>query len=320
MISVVLNDCRRTWAQKERYMLMVILMGVVVALAFYLNQNQEPHVRIGVINEETKNLPKQKGVEWAPLKNQPSTSQLIMGEYDALLQWHNQEYQLTTLQGKQKNQSLSELLQGYTRQLQEKKIGTASRIIGYLLLFLMMMSLTNLAVLSEDKERKIFKRLATTPTSFGKIIVGHSFFSILSIFIPVMLIIYGEKWFFGTDIGLNFGQYSVLILLITFFATGFSIFLISLFAKGDQANMTGSLILVVTTLLSGSFFSLNSQRKWLDLVIQVLPQKQFLDLTAALENGKSAQVIVMPILYLLLASCFFFCLGIYLIRKDTRQN
>lgn len=91
----------------------------------------------------------------------------------------------------------------------------------------------------------------------------------------------------GFNIGLSLFQYFLLFIIIEFLGISIGLLLHTLLNKGDNANMLGTSIIVLTTVLAGSFYSFSKKGTFLDTVIKVLPQKQILDYASNITNGNT---------------------------------
>ena len=80
--------------------------------------------------------------------------------------------------------------------------------------------------------------------------------------------------------------------------------------------MIGSMLLVITSLVSGSFFSLANDTSWWEAITKVLPQKQFLHLVEAISQGEKYPENGLKILYLVVLSGIFLMLAI---KKNQKQ-
>ncbi len=89
----------------------------------------------------------------------------------------------------------------------------------------------------------------------------------------------------GINIGLSLVHYAILLTLIITFGISFSMLIHTLVEGEDTANMIGSSLVILTTLLSGSFGAVQSSHPFLQQLGRFLPQKSFLDLAIGIEEG-----------------------------------
>ena len=93
----------------------------------------------------------------------------------------------------------------------------------------------------------------------------------------------------GIDIGFSLPVYAGLIGILALLSTAFALFLNSFFDVADTANMLGSAIIILTSILAGSFYSLSKEASLLDKFLLLLPQKDFINFVNALEKGSLSQ-------------------------------
>ena len=148
--------------------------------------------------------------------------------------------------------------------------------------------------LSEDLKLKKIERIVTSPVSFGKYLLSHFVSTFTVIFVPVFSTLLVMKAGLGFNIGLSLGQYAVLLGILCSFGTAFALLINSLVKGADTANMMGSSIVVLTTILSGSFYSIEKGNTVMEKVLWISPQKVFLSLVQGLESGKEISALLPP--------------------------
>jgi len=114
-----------------------------------------------------------------------------------------------------------------------------------------------------------------------------------------MAMLFITKFILRLDIGLGLLNYLFLISMLCALSSSFTIFASALFKKSETANMAVSSIVVLTSILAGSFYSFDKDNKLLEYIITVLPQKSFLSISNLLEQGKGI--------------CHWFGYGLYII-------
>lgn len=318
MKTTIKNDCRRAWENKARILVMFALMIVVLGVAIFMSGHSKETLRIGFVGEPNEWTVSSEALDVTYLKAVPLTSELIKGTYDAVVQKEEGHLTVQTIKNEALQVKLEQLLAGTAENetTLTASRGVGSMIIGYLLMFLLMASLTNMFTFSEDKEKHLLERITTTPTSLMQVLLGHTVFSFTLLFLPLLCMIVGAKFIFQVDIGFGLFEYLYLFGFICLFATAFSLFMASLFNDSDRSNMLGSILVIITTMLSGSFFSFKDGNKWLDSLIQFLPQKRYLDIVTNLENGASMTTMVTNISYLLIFTIILFLFALLKTRKD----
>lgn len=194
--------------------------------------------------------------------------------------------------------------------------GIGTTIIGYLLAFILLQDVLFMFTLAEDIELKQIERIAAAPIFFIKYLLSNFIFNFLIVFLPAFLILVVMKDIFGYNIGFSLLEYAGLLGLIVSFGIAFAMLINSIVKVSDTANMMGSSIVVLTTILSGSFYSFENGNKILEKAIWIFPQKDFLSFAQGLENGKAISAILPQLVYVIIISLVFFIFSIIKIKKD----
>ena len=321
MIAMFKNDWARTWQNKARLCVMLGLILVSIFLAVFVSSKGNFSTKIGVIGGAKQEIASDT-VKIVPLSKEPKKSALALGTYDAVVDMRGEKPVISTFKGAEYKKELMNYFKDpqSIKAVQKNEDGIGSKIISYMLMFLLMFSVTNMLLFSEDKEKHIMERITTTPISFTKLFANYSLFAWLVLFIPNLLIIAGISFLGLTDIGLSLMNYTILIGVITLFATAFAVCNASFFQVADTASMLGSMIMMITTLLSGSFFSLDNGNKFFNDLIHWLPQKQFLALVKNIEAGQSYGDNFQRLFYLIGISAVLMIIAIVKTRKEYVRN
>lgn len=321
MIAMFRNDWARTWQNKARLFVMLGLILISILLAVFVSGKGNFSTKIGLIGGSEQEIVSDM-VKIDRLSQEPEASALALGTYDAIVDMRSGTPVITTFKGEEYKKELMKYFKNpqSIRDNQKNEGGIGSKIIGYMLMFVLMSSVTNMLLFSEDKEKHIMERIITTPVSFFKLFANYSLFSWLLLFIPNSLILASISLLGFTDIGFSVSNYFILIGLIACFGVSFAICNASFFQVADTATMLGSMIMMITTILSGSFFSLDNGNKFFNHLIHWLPQKQFLELVKNIEAGQSYGDNFQRVLYLIGISAVLMIVAIFKTRKEYVRN
>ena len=199
----------------------------------------------------------------------------------------------------------------------KKRLGMGASIFGFLLMFILMQGMTWMYLFAEDKEKRQIGCIAASPVPFTGYLCAHSVFSFAFMLVPAVVILYLIKWILHVDIGFGFSQYVLLLSLLCSFSTALALFLNALIRKSDSANMAGSAIVVLTSVLSGSFYSFEKGNAVLEAVIKVLPQKSLLALANGMETGAAFHALAPHAGYVLILTIALLALAV---SKTRREN
>ncbi|MFT9056002.1 MAG: hypothetical protein ABF449_05160 [Ethanoligenens sp.] len=113
-------------------------------------------------------------------------------------------------------------------------------------------------------------------------------------------------------------QYALVYLCVALFGIPLALWFISVFQNGDDATLFGNSILILSTVLSGAFFSVNNNSKIFKALISCLPQRQILNFVDYLHNGTAASQ-PYPVLYILAAGILLFGMAAVNLRFQTHK-
>lgn len=311
MRELLRNHWVRALEKKVRLLMMVGLIVVAFCLALFLNNQQQAAMNIAAVGDVPSMMPPDT-VKMTELNTAPPQSELALGTYDAVVDFSEEPPTITTFKNQEVKAQLQAMLSGESEVATSTKaqMSTASRILGYILMFLLMAGVTNTFIFTEDKEQHLMERMIASGLSQGKLFLSYVLFLFSLLFVPSFLIFACASQLFFIDLGLPLASYVWLLGIICLLGTSFALCNAAFFKEGDQASMIGSMILVITSLVSGSFFSLSSESSWWNDIINVLPQKQFLQLVEHTSNGESFSSNYLPVIYLLAISGIFLTIAI----------
>lgn len=318
MMVFIKNLWYRTWSNKSRFFVTIGLIIASVALALFVVSHSKFTTKIAIIGEENQIQQTSSELKITYLDKRPDNADLANGTFDAVVTAEDGKLKVNTFKSKKYRQQLENALQGTQKNtgFTEKRQKTGSKILSYMLMFLLMSSVSNAFLFSEDKEKHQLERVVSSPLSFSKLIISYTFFSMLNLFLPAFLLITLLHLLFNVQVGFSLANYAVLLGLITLFGVAFSFCNAAFFKEAEQANMAGSFIMVITTLLSGSFFTLDSGNGLFNRLTKFLPQKQFLDIVNSVANGRSYSSNVFHLSFLIGISLILLMMAIIKVRRN----
>lgn len=292
MSAILLNNQRRLQTKLGQFILIFILTGVSIGVALYLGDQPTIVGRFAVVGKMSLPEKQDDRFKLLPVAEKPSQAELMMGKYDGYLTKDaTGAIKISAPKQAKLGEELSQWLAVDDSQvpIKEKPDNqTLSRVIGFLMMFLLMGALTFLVFIGEDREHQQLKRILVSPLSLPRYIISHCLYSFSLLFFPTLLLFALGQGVLQTDIGSSFATYSWLIGLICLLGISFAAMLMSLLPTSDTANMVGSAVVILTTIISGSFGQIGAQQGWLWQISNVFPQKSLLSLANLLEQGRVA--------------------------------
>ena len=315
-LTVLKNNYLRT---RPRLMSVIVITLVTLGsmlLAVYITGEQQVKGHIVLVTEnEQITLPEDsKYLDITVSADKPPQSALVEQKYDAYITLDDQgNYEIETLRNDNFKNMLLSLLENPTAEITDTATqrGVGVNIIGFMMMFLLMISFANLFAFADDKEQGQLRRIAAAPTHFSGYLAAHCVYC-LSLLIPEYILLVIMK-LCGFHIGFTLPQYAGLMAVLAFLGIAFALLLNTLIKKPDNANMLGNSITVLTSVLAGSFYSFSKNNALLDGIIKLLPQKELMNFAQHLQNGKGEQHIS-SLLYVIAFSVVLFSFSWIILR------
>lgn len=300
---IVKNNLYRMLKEKSYLVLAVLIIPITIFIAVYVATMAPTDLTIGVIGSES--FKDTNGVSFDKLsEDDHSISDLIRGKYDAYIIEKNGTYRVETSKGN----GLKKQIESFLKNTQEQKTGSIQKVTIYstslnlLSLALMIFSLI-LYKYYFDERRGINKRIIESTISSSRYVLQH----VLTVFITMLIpaVIATLILFPLFEIKLEFA-YLFTVSLIVCFSSSFGIVLSSFMKKNQGALLVGTMLTVITSLLSGSLFSIVSN-DFIDKLQIILPQKyigilgQNIDKNANLSISSIIMIAVIVVIFLVIS-------------------
>lgn len=325
MLEVFRNNWKRLMEEKLYLVVSLVLTICAVVSAIVLTNAVEAKGNIALVvpanvtlSDEMQQFMDNSYFNISVMDTIPPKSELVQNRYDAIVEIQNNgSYKLNSIKSEEQKQKIELALKNPTTFVpnidKERRIGT--NIIGYVMMFLLIQGILYARMFADDKEKHMIKRVVISPVAFRKYLYGHAVFSIVMIFVPTFCVIVVAK-IIGISIGFSLLSYAGLIGVLAILSTCFALCLNSFFCVADTANMLGSAIILLTSILGGSFYSFTKEESLFDKLIHLLPQKDFINFVDALEKGRVTMQTEMQFLYVMGLTILFFVIAVVKTRKD----
>ena len=316
MIDILKNDFCRIRPRLGSILAMFVITIVSIFFAVYVTGVQQVKGHIAfVTNGSAQNLDT-KYLSVEVMKHKPLHSALVRQEYDAIVTDRGSgKFGIETLRNDNFKNMLQLLLKNpqtkIPTQKNDRSVGV--NVVGFLMIFLGMSAFFYFFPFAEDKEQGQLLRISASPLSFNQYLAAHLLFCLCS-FVPpwvTLAVLQAAGW----NIGFSIGQYAGLFLILAILGSSYALLLHTLIKKPDNANMLGNSLMIVTSTLAGCFYSFSKDNAVLDLLIKILPQKQFMDFAVNLQNGEALQHLF-PVFYILALSLIMFGVAYMKLRHD----
>ena len=286
---IIINDFRRAAVNRGYIAVSLGITFAMILLAIFFTSRFEVKGNIALVTNSDSFTIQTKYFHVTRLAEEPPESQLVSNKYDAVVvDEGNGQYRIETIKNAEFAENLRQMLRNpdaYEPAAADgKKAG--SSILGYLILFLLMQGLFFMTYFTQDKESGNFKRIVTSPVSAGSYFTAHVLFNVFMIAAPTMIVLAVCRELLRVDIGFSYLQYAGLVTVLALFSSIFALFISALIEKSDNVMTGAGTIVVLTSILSGSFGAMKTGSGTFNDVLKLLPQNSYLMLARGIEAGK----------------------------------
>ena len=271
----------------------IFIPRLVVIASLLFTNNMEYKIRIGSLNFNQE--VKIKNIKLLPLAEEPPLSELVQGKYDAFIIGNEDGYEIKSIKG----QEYEKLL----RQVIEKKVGVEelfkstenrgviSSQIGFLTMLLMLLGSMLYKFYYQDK-KGTDKRILCGDISYKQYILSHIIVVFAILFIPTICICILANAIFHLNIFVSIVEITFIIFTLCLLSTSLSFFIASITKTEENGSLLATMVIVITSLISGSIMEVSKQRLTQKLA-HLFPQRYIIDCTITVERGEAGSYINM---------------------------
>ena len=319
--AVFTNDLTRAKAQSLGIIVYMLATLISMALGLYLNETQQVKARIVYVTQDVAQAPSSSAeLDVTVATTEPAESLLVKQRYDAyVISQSDGNLDVVTLRSDDFKNAVIILLTdpSFSVNLGQTTNGPGCQIIGFMMMFLLMNAFGSLFVFSQDKEEGQLARIATAPSSFAGYLFAHCVYCLLGVIPEFMLLITFQA--LGQNIGFTLPEYLGLMVMLDFLGIACALLLHTFIDKRDNANMLGNVLIMLTSLLAGSFSLAVRHAAVVDALRDLLPQKRLMDFASALEAGVPADQMT-SLLYALGFVVVLFVVSCVMLRRRYVQG
>lgn len=323
MINIVKINLYRAIALKNYVILtMSITLALIMGATFFTSQAQSLG-RVAVIGDIDELDLYKNQFEIHQLEEPPAMSEMVKNKYDAVLtKQQDGQYEIFTLRSEEFKIHLEHSLNGSAESagVKMKTRGTATNILGFLLMYVLIQGIMFMKFFSEDKESGTFKRIVTGPVDIKVYLAAQFITTFLLIYIPTFTVLVFSKGILKVDLGLSYMHYSWLLALIVSIAAAAAICITAYVEKEDNAMTLAGAIIVLTSLLSGAFYTIDHNNLIIKTFNSILPQTFVLRIVQGVEQELLATSYAPEIAYLLLTIVLLFTVGMWVCRSRFNRG
>lgn len=279
---ILRNNLQRFLKEKTYAIISFLLVFITIAATSFVVTMESQKVKIGVTKtaiellEMNDNNISVKEVE----RDMNYYTNLISGEYDAYINKEDGKYKVTTVRNSTLGMSLSQYLNEGKSLIASNDNNYYKIIITVMVMSSMILSLILYRFYFDDKNG-LDKRIYLSGVSNFSYVLQQVVFNFLILFTTNLLSSLILLPFFDLNISWKLVLY---ILLIELFSANFGIFLSTLTKKNQGALIIGTMVSVITMLLSGALFSVKKDSIQ-DKIHYIFPQYYFSNLGKSIDGN-----------------------------------
>lgn len=279
---ILRNNLQRFLKEKTYAIISFLLVFITIAATSFVVTMESQKVKIGVTKtaiellEMNNNNISIKEVE----RDMNYYTNLISGEYDAYINKEDGKYKVTTVRNSTLGMSLSQYLNEGKSLIASNDNNYYKIIITVMVMSSMILSLILYRFYFDDRNG-LDKRIYLSGVSNFSYVLQQVVFNFLILFTTNLLSSLILLPFFDLNISWKLVLY---ILLIELFSANFGIFLSTLTKKNQGAIIIGTMVSVITMLLSGALFSVKKDSIQ-DKIHYIFPQYYFSNLGKSIDGN-----------------------------------
>ena len=279
---ILRNNLQRFLKEKTYAIISFLLVFITIAATSFVVTMESQKVKIGVTKtaiellEMNNNNISIKEVE----RDMNYYANLISGEYDAYINKENGKYKVTTVRNSTLGMNLSQYLNEGKLLITSSSNSYYKIIITVMVMSSMILSLILYRFYFDDRNG-LDKRIYLSGVSNFSYVLQQVVFNFLVLFTTNLLSSLILFPLFDLNISWKLVLY---ILLIELFSANFGIFLSTLTKKNQGALIIGTMVSVITMLLSGALFSVKKDSIQ-DKIHYIFPQYYFSNLGKSIDGN-----------------------------------
>lgn len=299
-INMILKmNFQRFKRDKSNYFLLFIMIPLTVIFSVYFSTKinfKDTVAVIGVDKEAVSSMVDLDEVNLEEIDTKPKESEIMMGKYAGIISMQDGECKYTSYN--------SEDVLGED----ENEKGSLESILGLIFFFIFIQSMQNTKFYMQDRASGNLKRIFASGVKNYQYMLSQILFNIIVLTIPLYVFIEIACLIFSVDISVGFVGIFGLVLVLSILSTSIAFLIAKIIDDEDSAIMTGNVLMIASTLLSGAFGNLKPSGL-LRIISDILPQKIFLNLISAVESGVGSiinNVIILSVI--IFAIVIFLCM------------
>lgn len=325
LFNIFKNNFYRLLAKKAIILVAIVFVPLMIVGGVYFNSKMEAKANIAVVTSNKKLNMNNKYMSMKVVKEKPSMSDLVLNKYDAVIEDSGKDnFKIITIKSDKLKNQIESFLKNPSSITKmpnsEDKRGVGTSIIGFLIMIVLILEINLMLFYPEDRDFGTFKRILISPVSGSKYLISQGIFNFVVAFVPTYAAVILVNAMFNVNIGFSYLQFAGLLALLMLLGTAFALFITSLIEDVDNAAMLGNAIILITSILSGTFYSFTDDNKILNTIVSAIPFKPYLTLVQGIEKGKSLTNYCGELIYVLAVILVLFSLGTLITKRNLKTG
>lgn len=292
--------------------LYLVLIPVVMGIAVYLTNNISYSMNIALVGEIE--VVENEHITYSYLEEVPKTSQIVLSQYDAIVEANGNELNIISTKGESFDQAVPFIISGQVDPMQTEDTarGAATNIIGFLMMVITLLGVQLYSNYYFYERGSIHKRILSTSMNCTQYMLSHFIVVLTFLCIPALIVIQGALLLFDISLAISFWEFTGVLFLLCFFAASFGLWINSLSKSMEEGMMFGNMYAIGASIVAGAFVPI-TENEIFNNIVQLLPQKQIMTLLSALENNSNLPIT--GLIYVVIISFFLIVIAIYVEKR-----
>jgi len=323
---IFVSNYKRELSDKKKFFISLFVPVIAIILAMAVNYLSSPSITIGIVknanfqegNRIISLLKNTKGFKVKLADERLIRTQTILGKYDGVITINksfkkkevkdvDKYFYFYNVKDAKTNDMMKKIVGIYLvsnkpinmeSTIREAEGGTLTkeeRIISFLATVLLITTVVNAAVIIKDRQENTFYRYMYSPNKKFKYILGNILYNYVFSYMQVFIALSITR-IFGMKLEIHFGTLLIYGLLLTLLMTTFGTFIACIFNKELYANLFGSSISLILSLIGGTFIIYDKMPRGLQMISAVTPNRWIIKSIQYLEHGTTGSINPMIVL------------------------
>lgn len=198
----------------------------------------------------------------------------------------------------------------------EKAISSPFSVIGFMLMFLMILINQSITTIVEDRRDQLTARVYAAPVNSFQIALGNFLGTMILGTVQVLLIMTITRVVFDFSFGGPFWLEFIILECFILAVLGLASAVGGLVKNADQLGIINTLVMTPTCMLGGCFWPVEFMPEFMQKIANFMPQKWAIDATTSIAQGNDITDITLHLGILLLFAAVLLGLGASVLRPS----